>query len=234
MARTTTETRSLASGPTIASTRDYWTLHLRSMGRAPRTIATYLRALDRLDRFLADKGMPQGTGCNPPRAPGSCFLVDLQERGNQPATVSILFRALRVFWSWLVDEIGWPVFPMEKMHTPSAPVNPPPVLSQERSPACWRLPGTDLIARRDQAMLALMLDTGTRRGEVAGLRVGISTSASRWPSSRPRLPRAAEAGGRLRREHGESADALLRHPRAPHGDREPLWRARTGPAADRQ
>ncbi len=29
--------------------------------------------------------------------------------------------------------------------------------------------GTDFIARRDLAMLSLMLDTGIRRGELAGL-----------------------------------------------------------------
>lgn len=32
--------------------------------------------------------------------------------------------------------------------------------------------GTDLIARRDLAMLSLLLDTGIRRGELATLRLG--------------------------------------------------------------
>ncbi len=98
MARTTTETPSLASGPTIASTRDYWTLHLRSVGRAPRTIATYLRALDRLDPFLVERGMPRELGAIR-REHLEAFLVELQARGNAPATVSILFRALRPFFA---------------------------------------------------------------------------------------------------------------------------------------
>ncbi len=37
MAGATTDAHSLADGPTLASTRDYWTLHLRSEGKkAPR------------------------------------------------------------------------------------------------------------------------------------------------------------------------------------------------------
>lgn len=58
---------------------------------------------------------------------------------------------------------------MERMRAPAVPLNPPPVLSDEESArllaACR---GTDLIARRDLAMLSLLLDTGIRRGELAG------------------------------------------------------------------
>jgi hypothetical protein len=56
MARTTADA-AIVGGPTIESTRDYWVLHLRSVGRAERTITTYLNALRRLDEFLAAKGM---------------------------------------------------------------------------------------------------------------------------------------------------------------------------------
>ena len=58
MTRTTTEA-AIVGGPTIASTRDYWVLHLKSEHRAERTISTYLNALRRLDEFLADRGMPR-------------------------------------------------------------------------------------------------------------------------------------------------------------------------------
>jgi len=62
MPRATTKAPSLADGPTLASTRDYWILHLRSEGRAERTISTYLRALDRLDGFLAERDRPHRPG----------------------------------------------------------------------------------------------------------------------------------------------------------------------------
>jgi len=40
MPRATTEAPSLADGPTLASTRDYWILHLRSEAKSERTITT--------------------------------------------------------------------------------------------------------------------------------------------------------------------------------------------------
>lgn len=227
MAKTTTETDSLAS-PTIASTRDYWTLHLRSLGRAPRTVQTYLRALDRLDGFLADKGMPRQLRAIR-REHLEAFLVDLQGR-NQPATISILFRALRPFFAWLVEEDEIDRSPMEKMRVPSVPINPPPVLSQDEVQrllaACA---GTDFIARRDLAILSLMLDTGIRRGELVGLHVGDLNLGQQVAfveatTSKSRRGRAVAYGA-------STAKAILRylrHPRAPHDEAEPLWRARTG------
>ena len=62
MPRATTEAPSLADGPTLASTRDYWILHLRSEAKSERTISTYLRALDRLDAFLVERDMPRALG----------------------------------------------------------------------------------------------------------------------------------------------------------------------------
>ena len=124
------------------------------------------------------------------------FFVALGELGNAPATISILFRALRPFWRWLVEEDEIERTPMQRMRAPSVPLNPPPVLSDEQSAlllaACL---GTDLIARRDLAMLSLLLDTGIRRGELAAPGWATSTSVSGWPSSR-RRPRRAGAAAR--------------------------------------
>ena len=48
MPRATTKVASLADGPTLASTRNSWNLHLRNEGKSERTISAYLRALDSL------------------------------------------------------------------------------------------------------------------------------------------------------------------------------------------
>lgn len=229
MPKTAAETPILADGPTIASTRAYWTLHLRAEGRADRTIATYLRALDRLDAFLAERGMPRELRAIR-REHLEAFLVALGERGNAPATISILFRALRPFWRWLVEEDEVERSPMERMRPPSVPLNPPPVLSDEQATlllaACR---GTDLIARRDLAMLSLLLDTGIRRGELAGLHLGDLTLGQRLAfieasTSKSRRGRAVVYGD-------ATAKALmryLRHPKAPRTDEAALWVARTG------
>jgi site-specific recombinase XerD len=228
MPKTTTE-EPIVSGPTIASTRDYWTLHLRAEGKSERTIATYLRALDRLDRFLAERGMPRELRAIR-REHLEAFFVELQESGNAPATVSILFRALRPFWGWLLEEDEIERSPMERMRAPSVPLNPPPVLSEEETSrllaACK---GTDLIARRDLAMLSLMLDTGLRRGELAGLTLGDLNLGQRLAfieasTSKSRRGRAVVYGD-------STAKALmryLRHPKAPRDEQALLWVARTG------
>ncbi len=88
MPRAATKAISLADGPTLASTRDYWVLHLRSEGKSQRTVLTYLRALDQLDAFLAERGMPRTLSAIR-REDLEAFFVALGERGNAPATISI-------------------------------------------------------------------------------------------------------------------------------------------------
>jgi len=229
MPRATTKAASLADGPTLASTRDYWILHLRSEAKSERTVSTYLRALDRLDAFLVERGMSRALGAIR-REHLEAFFVALGELGNAPATISILFRALRPFWRWLVEEDEIERTPMERMRAPSVPLNPPPVLSDDQSAlllaACR---GTDLIARRDLAMLSMLLDTGIRRGELAALRLGDLNLGQRLAfieasTSKSRRGRSVVYGD-------STAKALmryLRHPKAPRAEDAPLWIARTG------
>ena len=124
MPRPSTKKPSLSGGPTLASTRDHWTLHLRAEGKSGRTISTYLRALDKLDAFLAERGMPR-TLEGIRREHLEAFFVALGEHGNAPATISILFRALRPFWGWLAEEDEIERSPMERMRAPSVPLDPP-------------------------------------------------------------------------------------------------------------
>jgi site-specific recombinase XerD len=218
----------IVGGPTIESTRDYWVLHLKSEGRAERTIATYLNALRRLDEFLADRGMPRELRAIK-REHLEAWIADMLQR-NQAGTVSIAFRSVRPFFKWLVDEDEIDRNPMEKMKAPAPPLNPPAVLTDEevrRLLATCK--GTDFLSRRDLAILSLMLDTGARRGEVAGLRVADLNLAQmvafiEASTSKSRRGRAIAYGPTT----AKAITRYLRHPRAPRGQSEPLWRARTG------
>jgi site-specific recombinase XerD len=227
MARTTTEA-AIVGGPTIASTRDYWVLHLKSEGRAERTITTYLNALRRLDEFLASRGMPRELRAIR-REHLEAWIGDMLEH-NQAGTVSIAFRAVRPFFRWLVDEDEIDRSPMDKMKAPVPPANPPSVLSDEEIgkmlAACK---GVDFISRRDLAMLSLMLDTGLRRGELAGMNVGDLNLGQmvgfiEASTSKSRRGRAVAFGHTT----AKAITRYLRHPKAPRDRQEPLWRARTG------
>jgi site-specific recombinase XerD len=221
----------VATGPTIASTRDFWEVHLSSEGKATRTIATYLYWLDDLDAFLASQGMPaELTAIR--REHLEAYIVNLQQRGLAASSVSIAFRSLRPYFGWLTSEDAdqIKVSPMARMRAPSVPINPPPVLRDEevsRLLAATR--GSDFEARRDAAMVRLLIDAGLRRGELAGLRrkdvdpkhriafVEATTSKSRR--------------GRVVTYGDETAKHLIRYlmePRAPRADDGPLWLSRTG------
>ena len=226
MTRTTTEA-AIVGGPTIASTRDYWVLHLKSEHRAERTISTYLNALRRLDEFLADRGMPRELRAVR-REHLEAWIADMLER-NQAGTVSIAFRSVRPFFRWLVDEDEIDRSPMEKMKTPTPPMNPPAVLKDDEIARLLAVcKGADFISRRDLAILSLMLDTGIRRGELAGLRVGDLNLGQmvafvEATTSKSRRGRAVAFGPST----AKAITRYLRHPKAPHGPQEPLWRART-------
>lgn len=218
----------IVGGPTIDSTRDYWVLHLKSEGRAERTITTYLNALRRLDAFLADRGMPRELRAIR-REHLEAWIADMLER-NQPGTVSIAFRSVRPFFRWLVDEDELDRNPMDKMKAPAPPLNPPAVLTDDEiGRLLATCKGTDFISRRDFAILSLLLDTGMRRGELAGLRVGDLNLAQmvafiEASTSKSRRGRAVAYGPTT----AKALTRYMRHPKAPHAAHEPLWRARTG------
>jgi site-specific recombinase XerC len=60
------------------------------------------------------------------------FLVDLEERGQAAATLSLHYRALRPFFAWAVGEDEIERSPMERIRPPKVPVEPPPVLTVDQ------------------------------------------------------------------------------------------------------
>jgi site-specific recombinase XerD len=229
MPKAPAEASIIVEGPTIASTREEWISYLRGRNRSPRTIATYLRGLDSLDAFLASRGMPRTLRAIR-REHLEAWIVELQDRGLAASHVSILFRAVRPFFKYMVDEDELDRSPMERMATPRVEYDPPNVLSPDdvnRLLATCR--GTDFIARRDLALVSLALDSGVRRGELAGLNLGDLMVPQRLAyikatTSKSRRGRAVVFGD-------NTAKALLRylrHPKAPSRPDDALWRARTG------
>jgi site-specific recombinase XerD len=145
---------------------------LRAEGKSPRTVRTYLEALARLSEFLEARGMPM-VCAHVTREHLEEFILDLQAR-HRPATAANRFRSLRVFWKWLQEEGEIKESPMIRMRCPKVPVQPPPVLRDEELKAllaaCAK--GPDFEARRDTAIMRVLIDTPARLAEVGGLTVG--------------------------------------------------------------
>jgi site-specific recombinase XerD len=147
-----------------------WSTHLQAEHKSPRTIESYADSLRQLGDFLAAQGMPcQAAAIR--REHIESYLLDLSNRGRSAATVALRFRSLRVFFNYMVDEGEITVSPMAKMHAPTVPVDPVPVIDHDQMEAMVKAcSGTDFDDRRDLALLLFYYDTGGRLSEIANLR----------------------------------------------------------------
>ena len=156
--------------PAFRSLAASWRRHLAAGNRSPHTIRSYAASINQLAAFLAERGMPTDPA-NVAREHVEAFVSDILATGK-PSTALVRYRALRVFFGWLVDEGEIPASPMARTKPPAIPEAPPAVLTDadidKLLKACV---GSDFAARRDTAIVRLMIDTGMRRSELAGLRL---------------------------------------------------------------
>jgi integrase/recombinase XerC len=139
---------------------------MRYRNLAESTQRIYSSAVRELAEFVGD------------RAPGEVTRRDVEAFVRhrlaevRPATVSADFRALQQFYKWLVREEEIDRSPMEGAEAPMVPEQPVPVLEVEQLRAVLdSCKGNDMVSRRDNAIFRLLIDTGGRLGEVAGLQV---------------------------------------------------------------
>lgn len=145
--------------------------NLRAENKSPNTIHTYLAALDAFNAYLKRTGMPTALSAIR-REHLEAYIVALQEQGKRPATVSLAYRSLQSFFKWALSEDEISTSPMERMRPPIVPEKPPDVLTAQQLGTLLKVcAGDDFEARRDTAIGRLLLDTGMRRGELAGLKV---------------------------------------------------------------
>ena len=143
--------------------------HLRAENKSARTVETYLEAVLQLDGFLAARGLDLAAAS---REDLEAFLAGLLARWK-PATAANRHRALRAFYAWLEEEGEIPADPMAKMKPPRVPEQPAPVLTEDLLRRLLATcAGRDFESCRDRALILLLLDTGGRLAEIAGMRLG--------------------------------------------------------------
>jgi site-specific recombinase XerD len=142
--------------------------HLRAENRSDQTVATYLIALRQAEAFLAARGTTLAAAG---RADLEAYLGDLLTR-RAAATAATYYKVLKLLYQWLEDEDELPASPMAKMRPPIVPDQPVPVIPDDGLrrllAACA---GKGFEARRDTAMIMLLLDTGARRAELVDLKL---------------------------------------------------------------
>ncbi len=199
---------------------------LLAENKAPRTVETYMDALRLFGDYLARMGMPT-EAAHIRREHVESFIGDILARWK-PATASNRYRALQAFFKWCVAEGEVKDSPMGHMRPPHIPEEPPRVLSDDQLRRLLKSSeGRGFEERRDTAVLRLLLDTGMRRGELAGLKVedvdfehNVATVLGKG-----RRPRACQFG----RKTALALDRYLRV-RAAHRDaaRPELWLGHAG------
>lgn len=158
----------MAQGVPLSAIGNSFARNLHAANRRPKTIKSYLEALDLLGHFLVEQGMPTTLDAIT-REHVESFIID-QRRRWKPATAANRFRSLHVFFEWLVEEGEITVSPMIRMKQPKIPDDAPPVISDAQIRAILHTcEGKDFEARRDMAILSLLLDGGIRREEMAGI-----------------------------------------------------------------
>jgi site-specific recombinase XerD len=202
--------------------------HLAAENKSPATIAVYATSVERLERYLRAQGMPTRlAGIR--REHIEAWLVDLAQEGKAAATLSVYYRSLQPFFAWAVSEGEIGASPMERMRPPLVPEQPVAVLSEAQIEELLRAcQGPAFEDRRDEAIVRLLLDTGMRRAECAGLTVGdvdLDQDVA-VVLGKGRRQRACPFGKRSAR----ALDRYLRVRRThPHASRPELWLGYRGP-----
>jgi integrase len=98
------------------------------------------------------------------------FIISVLEV-NSAGYANNLYRAIQQFWKWWAAENDAPN-PMYGMSPPMLPEQPVPVLREDQLRALLKsCDGKEFVQRRDAAIIYLFMDSGLRRGELAGLNV---------------------------------------------------------------
>jgi site-specific recombinase XerD len=147
-----------------------WQRAMRAMNRAPKTIAGYTEAVEGLRGWLKDNG-----GALPLASISADHVrgyIGQLVATRKPATASNRHRALQQFFKWLTEEGEIAVDPMARLKAPTVPEQPVPLVPESVLKAMLRdTTWKTFEARRDHAIIRLLLDTGMRRAELVGLAV---------------------------------------------------------------
>lgn len=143
--------------------------HLRAANLATRTTAIYTGAAEKFATWLVGS-----TDC--------ADWQDVEPRDIEDFTISILkersagyannlHRSIQAFFKWWSAEYEQPN-PMLGLKPPVVPEKPVPVLTEKQLKALLKsCEGTDFVARRDTAILRVLMDCGVRRGELAAMKL---------------------------------------------------------------
>jgi len=157
----------VAEGPFLARFEE----HLVGLGMAPATIANYLVDIRDLSSWIAGLGL---SVLNADAEHIRRYCQTLRRQGRSVSTINRRLQALRKLYDFAM-QVGLsshnPAREVERLREHS--VAAPRILTADEASELLRAvgEGADSLARRDRAMLLLLLETGLRPSELVDLRV---------------------------------------------------------------
>lgn len=149
----------------------FWQYSLQARNLSERTITLYTEAAHQFVAFLETDGLstdPKQIGQRELNA----FTTHLLETRSD-STANSRYRSLRQFWKWM-DAEGDIIDrdPFEKMSPPKIGEAVVPVIELDHLRRLFKTcEGTDFESRRDFTMFSMLLDTGARLSELAGMKL---------------------------------------------------------------
>jgi integrase len=155
-------------GPDLTALNASFRRTLRAQNKSDRTVEAYTDAVRLLADFCAADGHPLTVSALK-RKHIELFIAD-QLAHWKPATANNRYRGLQSFFTWALAGGELEASPMAGMRPPQIPEIPVPVLTEDQLRRLLKAcDGRDFAARRDSAIIRLLIDTGLRRGECAGI-----------------------------------------------------------------
>jgi site-specific recombinase XerD len=154
----------------VAELRRGFEVSLRALNRSPKTMKSYLEAVDLYREFAVLSGLPTRVD-RISREHVETFISDQLERWR-PRTAQIRFNALRQFFKWCMDEGEITASPMVNMRQPTDEERMVPIVPDTDLKKLLKVTeGADFTQRRDAAILRLFIDCGLRLSEVTDLKI---------------------------------------------------------------
>lgn len=206
----------------------------------------YLRGVRQFETWLAGAHPELTDPAQVTRAHAHSWLRSLADAGRSDATRRVRLIALRLFWGYLAAEVDIPVTTnvFAGIKLPEVKAKPVPVLRDDDLVTLLRsIDSPRFVDRRDTTMIRVLLDTGCRRAELAGIDVadvdlrGLDITLRRTKGGRARIvPVAGRTALALRKylrarslHPGAGSAALFLSTRPTAGNR---WRLTGGAIAE--
>lgn len=216
----------LPEPPDLRSLLASFELALRAANKSPTTVTSYMRGVRLYLEWCERSEHPRELT----RALVQSHLAEMVELGREPTTVRLRLASLRAMVRWLIDEGEMDTDPLVGIKQPKMTTKVVEALADDDLrkllAACK---GKDFKDRRDEALVRLMVETGSRPSETSSL----TLADVDLPRGLATIRKGKGGKGRIVPFGPQTAAALDRYIRArrshKHAASEGLWLGSRGP-----